>query len=145
MKVLSTEHGIEQAVTTALSHMPGSVGMPAPISHTSQNPESSSILTLPHSHPNNPSPKTLNLDCQRPSITLPDPCCHLQGPPAPGPPAGLLIPTLASLQLVPDMAAGVIFSRCKSNHVISPIPASIKAFKDFPWLSGWRQPLSHGA
>lgn len=61
-------------------------------------------------------------------------------PPGPGlhrgPLVGLLIPTLASLQLVPDMAARVIFSRCKCNHVISPIPASIKAFKDFLLLSG---------
>lgn len=32
-----------------------------PINHIGPNPESSLILTLPHTHLNNPSPRTLNL------------------------------------------------------------------------------------
>lgn len=78
-----------------------------------------------------------HLHCHPPP---PAPRSTLRSSPVPGLrrglPAHVLTPTLASLQLVPGKAAGVIFSRCKSNHVISPVPASLKASRDFLLFSG---------
>lgn len=112
--------------------------VPAPIHHTGPNPELSLVLTLPHSHQTTHR-RELRIS---PALSPPPPAPRstLRSSPVPGLrrglPAHVLTPTLASLQLVPGKAAGVIFSRCKSNHVISPVPASLKASRDFLLFSG---------
>lgn len=144
MKVFRTPRGQEQQHHSSFLHTCLSEGC----QHPSVTQAQMQIILDPHSPsfpPNNPPPRTLHLTGRRCLASTarqpPDPAMiHTWLSSLPrlhrGLPADLLTPTLASLQLVPGTAAGVIFSRCKSNHVISPVPASLKASKDFLLFSG---------